>query len=471
MLVGEAVNTNRANRYTKLLTTTFAVAASTTAMADSEWINYDPDYPGYQKHSVACWEIHPEESDTRPAKMIYLEEPLVCEPCSESLPPNSALFLEVGTLYFHRSTANNSNRESWDYFPHHPNRLDAKDDLATNWQQGWQVTAKALFDNEWTLLATYRGFSKWRAEESGIVDTPISLDWATKGLQTPLGITTALQQSATVDISTTPTPWIPYAQQISDARYSAANSSKLSTIDAIFGYGFCSSYFGLGAGYLDLTEDFSLKIFGTFAMENAPYPAAEGDILTHQSLIANTPAGQEIAGGGFTLLSGNADGFLGEKIGEQPSERIPSEMSLEYRAEVQNKLFGGSVAYLMTPFCRNGFATEFMIQGGVYHNTVTGTITEYATETNLTLSNYRRVWDNTKSTISFLAAAKVGISYEICRIKLKASYEAFVLTGVALAADQWFAVRNDNSGNLTYLPNLQATLFYHGPQLSLQACW
>lgn len=413
-------------------------------------------------HAEWSWESYVEqelikEDPCQEWVQEYIEEERACLIDNPRKVAATAAF-----LYIYRDTIGSNNLDNTDYFPHHGTRLDTKKDYNAEWEPAWRLALQGFIGCEWNFGITYTGYGKWTKNISGALDDDLSLDMANApqegGIQKPMGITNALQQSATLEksVSRNATP-----EYLTGVRYQSTMSSLLFDV-AVHGRRTFSCFdLGLTAQYFSLEEDFTLSIYGTF-QDGIPDTTLG---LGHETLTSGeVPNYDQIIGGVFSHVSGGQTGFV------QDSPSSP-ELHNQYNAEAKNRLIGGAVD-LSTPsisFC--SMTLDSLIRMGVYYNDVTGNLTEYATETNRDESNYKRQWMGSASTLAFSAMAKVGVSYTICRATISAQYEALLLSGLALAADQWFAMEADNAGHLTWRPDTCGTLVYHGPSVALTICW
>ncbi len=221
-----------------------------------------------------------------------------------------------------------------------------------------------------------------------------------------------------------------------------------------------------GAGYRNLQyrEIGNLGFRGTFDTVDA---IDDGDVPTDPENLGNNGLSHaSLTRQRLTLDSGGANGFSENDVLLPGDNDVLLFTSSTHASNQLNGLQATLDAMFLDSdyFQLGGYATA-----GVYHNGVSGSVTEIYTDIVNDRSTYSRRFSDTKDKVAFvgnLGATGTVILRE--NFRFFATYEVMFLSGVALAPDQQRGLATDVVGN-TYLDlQTHGSAILHGGRLGFE---
>lgn len=216
--------------------------------------------------------------------------------------------------------------------------------------------------------------------------------------------------------------------------------------------------FGFGYRNLQLDEAAGVEIVGTLrAIDNV---GPNGGI-SHGSLTTF---------GGLSHLGGTANGFEDE-TGNLSG--LADTLQLFHDARTTNDLNGVQLVFQEQIMYWGGWTIDGIVKTGVYNNRVQGSVSEQYIGTDPGAggdsSTYGRTFSDVKNTLAFAGIAGVQSNLPLSdNWSLIAGYEMLLIHGVALAPEQYQAVKGTTFVGRVYDVDTHGQIIAHGGNLGLQ---
>lgn len=222
----------------------------------------------------------------------------------------------------------------------------------------------------------------------------------------------------------------------------------------------------LGWNYMRFDEANSLFVVGDFdaldvddgAGPRNPVLNDPNDILSHAAL----------ARAGYSLVSGSPDGF----DAYDSMSGAPDTLSILMDSRAENELNGiqGTLGFRLVD--KEWLVLEATGKAGLYHNSVTGLVSETVVGSVNDNSAYQLLYTDKTSKAAFAGGIGFrGILPLTDYIRLVGGYEVLFLKGVALGNEQVNGVTTDIYDNLVYTIDAGATAIIHGTNAGLEVTW
>jgi hypothetical protein len=216
--------------------------------------------------------------------------------------------------------------------------------------------------------------------------------------------------------------------------------------------------FGMGYRNLQLNEAAGVEVAGTLrAIDNF---APNGGI-SHGSLTTF---------GGLSFLGGTANGFEDE-TGNLSG--IADTLQLFHGARTTNDLNGVQLVLQQQIMYWRGWTIDGIVKAGAYHNRVQGSVTEQYIGTDPGAggdsSTYGHTFSDVKNKLAFAGSVGVQSSLPLSNNwSLIGGYEMLLIHGVALAPEQYQAVRGTTFVGRVYDVDTHGQIIAHGANAGLE---
>ncbi|MFO0975729.1 MAG: hypothetical protein U0996_04985 [Planctomycetaceae bacterium] len=215
--------------------------------------------------------------------------------------------------------------------------------------------------------------------------------------------------------------------------------------------------FGAGYRYLSLDEVAGTEINGVFRAADV---AAPNNGLSHASLIG---------AGGLTFLGGTANGFEDENGN---ASGLPDNLQMIQEARTTNDLNGVQLMAQPEIMYWRGWVVNGVIKAGIYHNSVSGSVTERYVGTDPGVggdtSIYGRTFSDSKDSLAFAGALGIQSDFPLSENwSLIGGYEMLLIHGVALGPEQFAALKGALPGQV-YDVDTHGQIIAHGANVGLQ---
>ncbi len=344
-------------------------------------------------------------------------------------------------------------------------------DLNFDYTPGARLTI-GLMNDDFELEGVFTTLSNWNASTSGTLTHGTDFD----GPEAYSAASGAAQ--STVDIGKNPNfiTSSTFFAPINTAALTGAEADELEFLKAgaKFSESYSSSFqdfevnyknraqpgrfvrVGLGYRNVQFGERGQAALSGTFdSVDNNGAEAAGNNGLADGSL---TGAGLKL-----TSPAGTGTGF------SETSVAGPDQLLFTTNLRTTNQLNGVQVTTDFLFLESDLFEIGGYAKGGVFHNFASGRVAEQYSDTLNDKSTYTRTLSDTKQTASFLGQAGVtGRFFLRQNVRLFASYEAMLLSGLALAPDQMRAITSNVTGASALNLNTQSSTFMHGGRVGLE---
>ena len=216
--------------------------------------------------------------------------------------------------------------------------------------------------------------------------------------------------------------------------------------------------YGFGYRNLQLNEAAGVEIAGTLRSIDNVGPSGG---ISHGSLTT---------AGGLSLLAGTPNGFEDE-TGNLSG--FADTLQLFNGARTRNNLNGIQVILQDQIMYWRGWTIDGIVKAGIYNNRVQGSVTETYIGTDPGAggdsSTYGRTFNDVKNTIAF--AGSVGVQSNLPLSdswSLTGGYEMLLVHGVALAPEQYQAVKGKTFAGRVYDVDTHGQIIAHGANVGLQ---
>ena len=120
-----------------------------------------------------------------------------------------------------------------------------------------------------------------------------------------------------------------------------------------------------------------------------------------------------------------------------------------------------------------GWTIDGIVKTGIYHNRAQGSVTEQYTGTDPGAggdsSTYGRTFSDTKETLAFAGSVGVQSNFPLSNHwSLLAGYDMILIHGVALAPEQYDAIRGTTFVGRVYDVDTHGQIIAHGANVGLQ---
>lgn len=373
-------------------------------------------------------------------------------------------------LHWNRS----DNLRSFDWFSAPGDRFDPTKDLYLESSPGMRY-GLSYESSGVAITGSFTVFETFTAGRTRGLGSNVSFDLSGSSTLTPMTIATGINQAAVQEEDPLGATRINTAEQLVGAAYDAFYDSQFRDGDVnVMFRPWADKYLLLGFGLrgAQLNERMGLGLNGTF--DDTPPGDNNNEELTHASLT-NTGTvflnvNNTVVGGGLTHVGGGATGFQGDIIGGVAA--TPSTLAITYDTKLTNDLLGPQFVLDSRLVETEYFLIDALFRAGVFYNHVKSELTETYRETNLDFSTYQKVYEDEKRTVAFLGNVGLMGGYRVNRyLALKLGYEGQLLSGVALAPEQWQSVKADNFGRTTYDLKTDGIVILHGITGAVDVTW
>jgi hypothetical protein len=220
------------------------------------------------------------------------------------------------------------------------------------------------------------------------------------------------------------------------------------------------AHFQFGVGYrnLQLNEAAGVQISGTLrAVDNVGLNGG----ISHGSLTTF---------GGLNFLGGTANGFEDETGN---ASGFADTLQMFHGAQTSNSLNGVQLIFQEQMMYWRGWTIDGIVKTGMYHNRVQGSVTEQYTGTDPgpggDSSTYGRTFSDVKETLAFAGSVGVQSNFPLSsNWSLLAGYDMILIHGVALAPEQYDAVKGTTFTGRVYDVDTHGQIIAHGANVGLQ---
>jgi hypothetical protein len=226
-------------------------------------------------------------------------------------------------------------------------------------------------------------------------------------------------------------------------------------------------WFRMQVGYrgIQIAEGSRLRIDGTFNALDSDSGEAPGD-ATNEANDALSDAA--LVAAGFANIGGTADGFDAINLVAGTSDQV----AMLFGGDTDNHLNGVHVTGLLRGNPSEFVTVEGFLQFGLFHNQIDASVSELIAGSGDDDSIYVRRFQGSKSKASFGTNLGLRTAIHLTEyISLTTGYELLVLSGIALAPDQYGRVQTSLTGNRSFNIDSAGVFLAHGGNVGLEIRW